>query len=223
MMGAANTFPYPKSIYTVTDMLSIITGNDPNALILDFFAGSGTTGHAVLELNKEDGGKGKRRFILCTNNENNICTEVCLPRLEKAIKGYKKGKKEKVEGLGGNLKYFKTDFVDASPTDRNKKRLVDKSTEMLCLKEDCFDEVKRTQDYGVFKNSEGKHLGIVYDDDGIEPFKREAKKLNKELVVYVFSLDDSAREEEFKDMAKLVELKPIPAVILNVYKRIFKW
>lgn len=49
--------------------------------ILDFFAGSGTTGHAVEQLNKEDGGN--RRYILCTNNENNICEEVTYKRLKK--------------------------------------------------------------------------------------------------------------------------------------------
>ena len=48
------------------------------------------------------------------------------------------------------------------------------------------------------------------------------KKLGKKIIVYVFSLDESAREEEFEDIKNLVELKPIPAVILNVYKRIFK-
>jgi len=67
-----------------------------------------------------------------------------------------------------------------------------------------------------------KYLGIIYDDVGIEPFKKEVKKLKKKFVVYVFSLDESAREEEFEDISELVELKPIPAVILNVYRRIFK-
>jgi len=47
-------------------------------------------------------------------------------------------------------------------------------------------------------------------------------RLDKRFIVYVFSLDESAREEEFEDVKKLVELKPIPAVILNVYKQIFK-
>ena len=131
-------------------------------------------------------------------------------------------KKEKVKGLNENIKYFKTDFVDAEPTDKNKKKLVDESTEMLCLKEDCFDEVKKGTDFKIFKNSQDKYLGIIFDDNGIESFKKEAKKLNKQFIVYVFSLDESAREDEFKDVADLVELKPIPAVILNVYKRIFK-
>ena len=72
------------------------------------------------------------------------------------------------------------------------------------------------------RNNQGKHLGIIYDDSGIEPFKKAAQKIGKKFIVYVFSLDDSAREEEFEDIKDLVELKPIPAVILNVYKRIFK-
>jgi hypothetical protein len=89
---------------------------------------------------------------------------------------------------------------------------------MLCLKEDCFNEVLKGHEFKIFTNSEGKHLGIIYDDEGIEQFKKEVIKLKKKLVVYVFSLDESAREEEFEDVVDLVELKPIPAVILNVYK-----
>jgi len=190
---------------------------DKSAIVLDFFAGSGTTGHAVLDLNKEDGGN--RKFILCTNDdeivkgeEYKIMSDVCYPRIKKVIK----------QELGGNLKYYKTDFVDAEPTDRNKKSLVDKSTEMLCLKEDCFESVKKGSNFKIFKNNGGKYLGIIYDDAGIASFKKEAEKIGKKFIVYVFSLDDSAREEEFEDIKKLVELKPIPAVILNVYKRIFK-
>ena len=211
-------FNYPKPSALIKYLIR--NTNKKDALVLDFFAGSGTTGHAVLELNKEDGGN--RRFILVTNNENNICTDVCYPRLKKVIKGYKNLRGKKVKGLGGNLKYFKTDFVDAEPTDLNKKKMVNKSTEMLCLKEDCFDAVKKAKYFRIFKNPQGKYLGIIYDDAGIEPFKKEVKKLKKKFIVYVFSLDESAREEEFEDVAEMVELKPIPAVILNVYRRIFK-
>ncbi len=69
-----------------------------NAIILDFFAGSGTTGHAVIQLNKEDGGN--RKYILCTNNENNICEEVTYQRLKNIQKD-----------LPHNLKYYKTEFI----------------------------------------------------------------------------------------------------------------
>ena len=78
-------FPYPKSIFTVKDCISTIIGDKKEALVLDFFAGSGTTGHAVLELNKED--NGNRKFILCTNNE---------------VNGIEKEMKEK--GLNGGFK-----------------------------------------------------------------------------------------------------------------------
>lgn len=214
-------FPFPKSLYTVKECLDAVALNNKSAMILDFFAGSGTTGHAVMEMNKAD--QGKRRFILCTNNEGSICTEICHPRIKKIIQRLTKETKGKPnQSRPAGLKYFMTDFVEAASTDKNKKRLVDKSTEMLCLKEDCFDEVKRTAYYSIFRNGQEKHLGIVYDDDGIEPFKKEAKRLNKKITVYVFSLDESAREEEFEDVKGLVDLKPIPAVILNVYKRIFR-
>ncbi|MFC2042302.1 DNA methyltransferase [Chloroflexota bacterium] len=63
-------FPFPKSVYAVKDCLNSIIRNKPNAIVLDFFAGSGTTGHAVMLLNKAD--NGKRQFILCTNNETDV-------------------------------------------------------------------------------------------------------------------------------------------------------
>ncbi len=169
-------------------------------------------------LNKEDGGN--RKFIVCTNNENGICEDVTYPRLKKVIDGHKDY--SKITKIPTNLKYYKTDFVDAEQTDRNKKKLVDKSTEILCLKEDCFEQVKTGQGFKIFKDNRGKYLGVIYDDSGIELFKKEIQKLDKKIITYIFSLDDSAREEEFEDIKKLVDLKPIPAVILNVYKQIFK-
>ena len=113
-------------------------------------------------------------------------------------------------------------FVDADSTDSNKKKLVDKSTEMLCLKEDCFNKVKDGHEFKIFKNSQDKYLSIIYDDEGIDEFMKEVKKLKQRFVVYIFSLDESAREEEFEDVTNMVKLKPIPAVILNVYKKIFR-
>jgi adenine-specific DNA-methyltransferase len=271
-----NDFPFPKSLYAVMECISA-SSEKKDAIVLDFFAGSGTTGHAVLELNKAD--QGNRSFILCTNNENGICEQITYPRIKNVINGYGyKGKireslleqkvtassiyhqtnivesieetkqnkrnqydffelkvennqitlygvREKAtrkEGLGGNLKYFRPDFVEAVPTDYNKKVLTEKCTEMLCLKEGCFRKVKEGPHFRTFESHQGKNLGIVYDDEGIEPLKEEIKKLKRKFVVYVFSLDESAREEEFDDIRNFVSLKPIPSVILNVYKRIFK-
>jgi adenine-specific DNA-methyltransferase len=92
-MKLNNKFKYPKSVDYIKYILDTI--GSQNAIILDFFAGSGTTGQAVLELNKIDGGN--RKFILCTNNENLICEEVTYPRINNVINGYKyKGKEQTV-------------------------------------------------------------------------------------------------------------------------------
>lgn len=86
-MLCESRFDYPKSLYAVVDCLKCIIGNKPNALVVDFFAGSGTTLHAVNLLNKEDGGR--RRCIIVTNNE--VSAEESTELLGK---GYKPGDAE---------------------------------------------------------------------------------------------------------------------------------
>lgn len=75
-----------------------------NATVLDFFAGSGSTAQAVLELNKED--NGNRQFVLCTNNENNICEEITYKRIKNVINGY-----GKYDALKTNLKYYRCTYI----------------------------------------------------------------------------------------------------------------
>jgi len=161
-------------------------------------------------------------FILCTNNENNICTDVCYPRIKKVIKGYKNLKSEKVEGLGGNLKYFKTDFVDYNePTDRNKIKLTKQATEMLCVKEGTFEKVVDNEKFKIFKNS-NHCTGIIWDQTAIPAFKKAIEDIKGKFSVYVFSLGDETFDDEFKDVKQKVQLSPIPEAILRVYRRIFK-
>jgi adenine-specific DNA-methyltransferase len=210
-------FENPKPLELIKTIISM--SSDKNAVILDFMAGSGTTGHAVLELNKEDGGN--RQFILCTNNENNICTDVCYPRIQKVIEGYIDSKKQKVKGLGRNLKYFKTDFVDAEPTDRNKKKLTEKATEMLCVREKTFEQVLEKRNFKIFKNN-SHYTGIIFDQLAIPEFKKVIKDIKGKFSVYVFSLGDDTFDEEFEDIKQKVKLSPIPEAILRVYRRIFR-
>ena len=66
------------------------------------------------------------------------------------------------------------------------------------------------------------YLGIIFDEDSIEEFVKEAKKLDKKVHIYVFSLDESIPEKEFKDLKNKAKLCPIPEAILHVYRRIFK-
>lgn len=213
-------FDYPKPTSLIKYLIASVTRENKNAVILDFMAGSGTTGQAVLQLNKEDGGN--RRFILCTNNENDICTGVCYPRVEKVIRGYKNKKNEKIEGLSGNLKYFTAyDFVEAKETDRNKRKLVNQSTEMLCIKEGAFDLIQEEEDFKIFKNH-GKYLGIIFHEDSISEFKNAIKKIDGHFNTYTFSMTDDPHKEAFSDVKDKVTLCVIPEVILKVYRAIFR-
>ena len=218
VFGAEAEFAYPKPLSLIKYLINSIPNHD-NLTVLDFFAGSGTTGQAVIELNKSDGGN--RQFILCTNNENNICTDVCYPRLKKVIKGYKNGEGKNIAGLGGNLKYYTCDFVEAEPTDRNKRKLVNESTEMLCIKENAFELVEDKGDFKIYKNS-NKYLGIVFYEEAIDDFKKAIKKIKGHFNVYVFSLGDDPHEKQFTDVRSRVTLCAIPEVILKVYREIFK-
>jgi len=218
-------FDYPKSLYLVMDILKITSKED--AVILDFFAGSGTTGHAVLELNNEDGGA--RQFILCTNNENNngnghggIAEGVCYPRIKKVIEGYKDSSNNAVAGLGGNLRYYMGELVGNVKTDNDKRVLTSRCGEMLCLAESTFDEVMSKKGAFAIYENQKQMTGIIYDEDAISDFKKEAKKYKKPFVVYVFSYDHTYNEEDFEDLENLRTVKPIPEVILNVYRKIYK-
>lgn len=218
ILGVREAFPFPKSPYAVMECINVASSNK-NAIILDFMAGSGTTGHAVLDLNKEDGGH--RQFILCTNNENNICTEVCYPRIQRVMKGYKNSKGEDNEGLGGNLKYYATSFVPAASTDKNKELLTRQSIEMLTLKEGTFDKVTDNLSYVIYRNS-SKFTGIILDQRSFSDFKKAVSKVNKPISLYIFSLADEDFSDDFADMKGIVKICSIPEAILRVYRRIFR-
>ena len=98
-----SVFAYPKSVELLRMLVDSITYNNQDCTVLDFFAGSGTMGHAVMNLNAEDGGN--RKFILCTNNENNICRDVTYERIKRVIDK---------EGYAASLKYYKVEYVPIS-------------------------------------------------------------------------------------------------------------
>lgn len=109
-------FPYPKPPSLIKGLLAQATR--PEDIVLDFFAGSGTTGQVVLELNAEDGGN--RRFILCSSTEatdktpdKNLCREVCAERMRRVMRGY--GESEAIQlSQGGEFAYVQLDKFDAA-------------------------------------------------------------------------------------------------------------
>lgn len=118
-------FTYAKPVKLIEYLITISNQSKNNITILDCFAGSGTTAHSVLKLNAEDGGN--RKFILCTNNENNICKQVTYERIKRVINGY-----NDVKGIPANLKYYRTDFVPKTAEDISAE-LLKHITEMVQL------------------------------------------------------------------------------------------
>lgn len=150
VMGENATFNNPKNLEMIKYLLSLHTGNNP--IILDFFAGSGTTAQAVMELNAADGGK--RRFILCTNNENSICENVTYPRVKTVITGKRVDNSEYSKGIPANLKYYRTDFV-SKDEEYLSDALLEHIAEMVQL------------EHGV-KIDGSKYLMILDDDQADE-------------------------------------------------------
>lgn len=98
-----DVFDFPKSSELIAYILNFVLYNKKDATVLDFFAGSGTTGHAIWSLNKKDGGH--RKFILCTNNENNICEKITFQRLKLCNEKY---------NFNGSLEYLKINYKETS-------------------------------------------------------------------------------------------------------------
>ncbi|WP_347713949.1 site-specific DNA-methyltransferase [uncultured Parvimonas sp.] len=147
-------FSYAKPIELI---MYLLCSSNKDSVILDFFAGSGTTGHAVMQLNKEDGGN--RKYILCTNNENNICEEVTYQRL-KNIQG----------DLPHNLKYFKTDFISKDSDDVTEE-LLSHIKEMVELEN------------GITLDNK-KHL-IVLSDEEVDRLEKDWDNYNEVEAIYV--------------------------------------
>jgi len=215
-------FAYPKPVSAVEYLISAI---HPNAkIICDFMAGSGTTAHAVMQLNKID--NKNRKFILCTNNENNICTDVTYPRISNVINGYvKNGTQEIVQGLDGNLQYFKTSLLKKSKNrHQTKLNLTNQCAEMLCVKENIFNIESSSDDYKIYaSHDKAKHLCIYFNtiDDSFNQFMEAIKSIEGHKLIYMFSDNLHVDKEVFSDIDNC-KIEAIPQKILDIYKQLIK-
>jgi adenine-specific DNA-methyltransferase len=223
-------FPYPKVTSASQYLLKNIHPNP--RVIIDFFAGSGTTLHATMALNAEDGGN--RQCILVTNNENNICEEVTYERNKRVIQGYTNAKGVAVEGLSNNnLRYYKSEFVASHKTEANKRKLTQDSTDMLCIKEDCYQEITsqaafQPQQCRIFHNGRGKYMIVVYHsrklNEVCSSLIQYIKGLQSEekIRIYAFSPEKETLLAEFKEIEECIEAVPLPEAIYNAYKATFR-
>ena len=226
LFGGKVLFSYPKSIPLIERVVRLYSQTD--SVVLDFFAGSGTTLHATMQLNAEDGGH--RQCILVTNNENNICEEVTYERNKRVINGYTTPKGVKVEGLKANtLRYYKTDYISRDRTQKNMRDLVAAATDLLCIKEDLYEEQKS---FGRFKlkpqlaryfNNGSKHMLIIYREELIDEIAEEIMNLDfgkMLLKIYVFSPGRYAFNDNFREVEDKVELVALPAAIYDAYQKV---
>ena len=148
----SSAFGTPKPTSLIERTLRLISRTD--ATVLDFFAGSGTTGHAVMKLNAEDGGT--RRFILCTNNENGICRDVTYERIRRVIDK---------EDYAARLKYYKVDYVPIS--DRMYYEYVDELLRHIRELVELENGINFTGNEEIAIVLTDEELEIFLDDEGI--------------------------------------------------------
>ena len=221
----SKAFSYAKPMELIKFFINLIASN--KGTILDFFAGSGTTLHATMLLNAEDGGK--RKCILVTNNENNICEEVTYERNRRVIQGYTTPKVEEVSGLSGNtLRYYKTDFISRDRTPRNMCALVAASTDLLCIKNDIYKEAKlagRNINPKIARYfAEGdRSMLVIYDERAISAITEilgTVEPGKEKIKVYVFSAGSYAYDDEFEEVADKIELCALPDAIYQAYQKV---
>lgn len=185
-MFGTKVFSNPKPLQLIEDF--VVIGSQKNSTVLDFFAGSGTTGHAVMRLNAQDGGR--RRFILVTDNENGICENVTYERLKRAIKN---------EGLKARLKYMKIDYLPI--------------TEKLYY-EYADDLLKNVRELVELENAvdfaHDASVAIVQSDAEYAAFLADEKRLAACRVLYVGHHVLRSAASEATLSARNVELREIP-------------
>lgn len=283
----ANDFSAPKPSRLISYLTKLIPSN--NSVILDFFAGSGTTLQAVMQLNSLDGGS--RIGIVCTNNENAICENVTYPRVFNVINGYEsKGnsqvelfeesltltklkkadkilqqvynvkkeneskysnikvevkdnsvivwgeskKGELITGLtNNNLRYYKSEFVPSNKSESNKRLLTELSTDLLCIKEDCYTKFNHQETFTdkeckIFTNGKGKFMVVVYHSRNLTGVCEQLQSVipslpaTEKVRLYVFSPEKETLLEEFQDIEDQIIAVPLPEAIYNAYRATFK-
>lgn len=153
-----------------------------NATVLDFFAGSGSTAQAVLELNKED--NGNRQFILCTNNENNICEEITYKRIKNVINGY-----GKYDALKTNLKYYRCTYIPRINTENEN------------LHNNLLINIKNLIQLENGIEIDDNKIRVYLDEEELDKFSTNKEELEVCKKVYISSdiLLTSEQEEIFEN------------------------
>lgn len=230
IFSGEKTFSSPKPHRLVEEILKLTTLTQNNSIILDFFAGSGTTMHAVMKLNEEDGGKRQCILVQQKEGDNNICENITYERNRRVMQGYTNAKGEQVAGLGNSMKYYKTAFVGKNAsnnaTDTDRVELSLKAGYLLALGENTLEEIITHKSYQIFSDEKG-HFTAVYFTGNLNDFPEFVEEIEKfqtdksvQIVVYIFCWGSVDIYENEFDNLNGITLKPIPQPILDIYKSI---
>lgn len=239
VLGDRELFDTPKPLSLLSHLIFI--ASTKTSIILDFFAGSGTTMHAVMQLNKEDGGH--RQCILVTNNENKICEEVTYKRNKRVIEGYTTPKGVEVEGLRDNsLRYYRTRLLPRQRTNRNMRDLMAAATDLLCIKEDIFEElriqnleIRNIRKHVRLFGKGDRLMMVIYSEEAIPRIVEwlkttpplpssegwpKAGVCSNPIKIYTFSYTNYAYDDDFAEVEDRVQLCALPAAIYEAYRRV---
>jgi len=220
-----SVFDFAKPVELIYDICFM--SNCLNGIVLDFFAGSGTTLQAVMQLNAYD--HGHRQCILVTNDENNICQEITYERNRRIIQGYTTSKGEAVDGLhSNNLRYYKTDFVPRARSIANMRTLTNAATDLLCIKNnvyhesDAFGGVKVPAHIARYFDDGKTKMLVIYTELAVSEFVAllANMEVNGKILVYVFSNTNYAYNDDFEEVLDKVELCALPDAIYKAYKKV---
>ncbi len=225
-------FDTPKPVKLIDQILRVSAPS--NALILDFFAGSGTTLHATMALNAEDGGQ--RQCILVTNNENGIAEQVCYERNRRVMQGYTTPKGVAVAGLGQNaLRYYRCELADGAPTLRARRALVLAAADLLRFKEACYLPVAAPAPVLAWQqegSTPARYLVLVPDPSALDSARAlldtllaadpdaAAAPTAPRAALYCFADGEDPYTDELADLqARGCTLCALPAALLAAYRQ----
>ena len=217
-------FPHPKPVSLIKDFMRSYPKHD--SVVLDFFAGSGTTGQAVLELNKEDGGH--RQFILCTNNGDKgpdsvkIAEDITYPRIKTVITGQRQDGSKYSDGIPANLRYYKINHREKKPSiDANRQDMVAYMEDIIQVKENAYKQLEVNEDFAIYESNE-KYVGLVFEPFSLEEAIADLKERNVEkrpAKLYVFSYSRDAFEDDYGADFE-IEFVAMPEGLLKTYAHI---
>lgn len=212
-------FPSGKKPLLLLEKI-LASANKKNAIILDFFAGSGSMGHAVLDQNLKDGGE--RQFILCTNNGDKkggikIAEEITYKRIKNVMKGY-----GKVSGIPGNLRYYRINHREKKPSiDANRRDIVVYMEDIIQVKENAYKQLEVNEDFALYESAE-KYVGMVFEPFSLEEIINNIKEENidnRPVKLYVFSYSRDAFEDDYETDFE-IEFVAMPEGLLKTYAHI---